>query len=113
MKKKILIDRHSPLLLVDTGQPRNTEVGWVIFGFGHTLIIVLLAEFSAANEEGSSAIILRNGENGVARLADSAAAEFLQGRSFKGLETRIGRDAPSMLEQGRSGIAKGYEDDHK
>jgi hypothetical protein len=38
-------------------------------------------------------------------------AEFLQNRGFQGLETRIGRDMPSVLEQGRTGIAKGYEDD--
>ena len=39
-------------------------------------------------------------------------ALYLQSRSFRGLETRVGEDAPSILEQGRSGIARGYVDDH-
>jgi hypothetical protein len=39
--------------------------------------------------------------------------EFLHSRSFQGLEQRLGKDEPAVLEQGRSGIAKGYEDvDH-
>ncbi|KZT04025.1 diphthamide biosynthesis protein [Laetiporus sulphureus 93-53] len=59
----------------------------------------------------SSAIILRNQESTVTTLADSAAGEFLQNRTFRGLETRIGQDAPGVLEQGRSGIARGYADD--
>lgn len=38
--------------------------------------------------------------------------EFLQSRTFRGLETRAGLDPPSILQQGRSGIARGYGDDH-
>lgn len=34
--------------------------------------------------------------------------EFLQTRSWQGLEQRIDLDEPSVLEQGRDGIAKGY-----
>ncbi|OBZ73265.1 Diphthamide biosynthesis protein 2 [Grifola frondosa] len=64
------------------------------------------------DKNNSSAIVLRNQESTVATLSDSAAAQFLQSRTFRGLETRIGEDAPSILEQGRSGIARGYEDDH-
>ncbi|KAF9467555.1 putative diphthamide synthesis protein-domain-containing protein [Collybia nuda] len=60
----------------------------------------------------SSAIVLRNQDNVVA-LKDSAAGEFLLARTYQGLEARIGEDAPSVLEQGRSGIARGYQDDHK
>lgn len=42
-----------------------------------------------------------------------ALGDFLQARSFQGLEQRLGQDAPAVLEQGRSGIAKGYADvDH-
>ncbi|KAJ7485139.1 putative diphthamide synthesis protein-domain-containing protein [Mycena galericulata] len=62
--------------------------------------------------EPSSSVILRNQDTAVA-LADSAAAQFLQARSFRGLEARVGEDAPSVLEQGRSGIARGYTDDHR
>ncbi|TFY77933.1 hypothetical protein EWM64_g6075 [Hericium alpestre] len=61
---------------------------------------------------GSSAVIIRNQDGTVATLKDSAAGEFLQSRTFRGLETRVGLDEPSYLEQGRSGIAKGYGDDH-
>ncbi|KAF7305490.1 2-(3-amino-3-carboxypropyl)histidine synthase subunit 2 [Mycena chlorophos] len=60
----------------------------------------------------SSSVVLRNQETTVA-LADSAGAHFFQERTFRGLETRLGQDAPSVLEQGRSGIAKGYADDHE
>lgn len=38
--------------------------------------------------------------------------EFLKQRTFKGLEQRLGEDVPSILEQGRTGIARGYQDDH-
>ncbi|KAJ6632488.1 putative diphthamide synthesis protein-domain-containing protein [Mycena sp. CBHHK59/15] len=62
--------------------------------------------------ETSSSVVLRNQDNAVA-LADSAGAHFLQERSFRGLEARLGEDAPSVLEQGRSGIARGYTDDHR
>lgn len=38
--------------------------------------------------------------------------QFLQSRTFRGLESRTGLDPPSVLQQGRSGIARGYDDDH-
>ncbi|KAL6303608.1 putative diphthamide synthesis protein-domain-containing protein, partial [Sparassis latifolia] len=60
-----------------------------------------------------SAVVLRNQENALATLTDSAAAQYLRSRTVQGLEVRIGADAPSVLEQGRSGIAKGYQDDHR
>ncbi|KAJ7074706.1 diphthamide biosynthesis protein [Mycena amicta] len=59
-----------------------------------------------------SSVVLRNHETALA-LADSAGAHFFQERTFRGLEARVGQDAPSVLEQGRSGIAKGYADDHE
>ncbi|KAG6816757.1 hypothetical protein H0H87_003152 [Tephrocybe sp. NHM501043] len=60
-----------------------------------------------------SAVVLRNQDSAIAQLSDSAAGMFLQARTYQGLETRIGEDAPSVLEQGRSGIARGYRDvDH-
>ncbi|CDO73865.1 hypothetical protein BN946_scf185016.g22 [Trametes cinnabarina] len=61
----------------------------------------------------SSAMVLRNQESSLSKMDDNAAAQFLQSRTFRGLETRIGQDAPSLLEQGRSGIARGYADDHR
>ncbi|KAI9439278.1 diphthamide biosynthesis protein [Lactarius indigo] len=65
-----------------------------------------------AQETTSSALILRDQDGTVTTLRDSAAGEFLQSRTFRGLETRAGLDPPSILEQGRSGIARGYGDDH-
>ncbi|EGN97603.1 hypothetical protein SERLA73DRAFT_184369 [Serpula lacrymans var. lacrymans S7.3] len=65
------------------------------------------------NEANPTAVILRNQDGTVSRLDDSAAGQFLQSRSYRGLETRTGQDAPSILEQGRSGIARGYSDDHR
>ena len=41
------------------------------------------------------------------------AVQFLHTREYQGLEQRIGQDAPSVLEQGRSGITRGYGDDHR
>lgn len=39
-----------------------------------------------------------------------STAHFLQERSYQGLDPRLGQDTPSVLEQGRSGIARAYED---
>ncbi|KAH9994336.1 putative diphthamide synthesis protein-domain-containing protein [Russula compacta] len=61
----------------------------------------------------SSALVLRDQDGTVATLRDSAAGAFLQSRTFRGLETRAGLDPPSILQQGRSGIARGYGDDHR
>ncbi|KAJ7235093.1 putative diphthamide synthesis protein-domain-containing protein [Mycena haematopus] len=67
-------------------------------------------------DEPSSSVILRNQDTAV-MLKDNAAevssAQFFQERTFRGLEARVGQDAPSVLEQGRSGIARGYTDDHQ
>ncbi|KAG9038643.1 Diphthamide biosynthesis protein 2 [Tulasnella sp. JGI-2019a] len=60
------------------------------------------------SSNGMTTLAVRNKHDTVARFMDSAAGEFLQGRAFQGLEQRLGQDAPSTLEQGRSGIAKGY-----
>ncbi|KAI9463837.1 putative diphthamide synthesis protein-domain-containing protein [Boletus coccyginus] len=59
-----------------------------------------------------NALVLRNQDGTMTALPESAAALYLQSRSFRGLEARVGEDAPSILEQGRSGIARGYADDH-
>lgn len=36
---------------------------------------------------------------------------YLSSRSFQGLEMRYGEDAPAELEEGRSGIARGYTEE--
>lgn len=66
----------------------------------------------ASIEGTSAALTLRNQDGALTKLADSAAALFLHSRSYQGLEAKIGEDSPSVLEQGRSGIARGYSDDH-
>jgi len=66
----------------------------------------------AQKPSSSSAVILRDQNGTVSTLRDSAAGEFLQSRTFRGLETRAGLDPPGVLQQGRSGIARGYGDDH-
>jgi len=80
---------------------------------------------------GTTALALRNQESSLTKLSDNLAgmpllcaslycviinvshvAIFLQSRTYRGLEARVGEDTPSALEQGRSGIARGYADDH-
>lgn len=41
------------------------------------------------------------------------AAQFLHTRGYQGLEMRLGEDKPSVLEEGRSGIAREYGGDHR
>jgi len=64
-----------------------------------------------APTSGDGALTLRNQSGELALRLNSPAAEFLQGRTFQGLERRLDEDAPSILEQGRSGVARGYSDD--
>lgn len=64
-------------------------------------------EAAPSEEETTQDLVLRS-EGTVATLKDSAAGAFLQTRHWKGLEVRSGLDAPSVLEQGRGGIARGY-----
>ncbi|TRM66754.1 putative diphthamide synthesis protein-domain-containing protein [Schizophyllum amplum] len=57
-----------------------------------------------------SAVVTRPNGTGLIKMADSAALQHLQSRSYQGLEQRVGEDVPSLLEQGRSGIARGYNE---
>ncbi|TEB24956.1 diphthamide biosynthesis protein [Coprinellus micaceus] len=68
------------------------------------------ASMGASNGDISS-LVLRNQEDALTALPGSAAAQFLQMRTYQGLEVRLGEDEPSVLEQGRSGIARGYQTD--
>ena len=89
------------------------------------------SESSDGDSSSPNAMVLRNQDGTMTVLQESAAgaccgaqskfalspymycltALYLQSRSFQGLEARIGEDGPSILEQGRSGIARGYADD--
>ena len=62
---------------------------------------------TAPDDEASQELVVRS-EGTVATLKDGTAGAFLQTRHWKGLEVRSGMDAPSVLEQGRGGIARGY-----
>jgi diphthamide biosynthesis protein 2 len=89
-------------------------------------------EKSTEPNESSTDVILRNQDSALAMVDSAAGAfflfdcrssiepnlrcptgEFLLQRSWQGLERRLGEDAPSLLEQGRIGIARGYGDDHQ
>lgn len=48
------------------------------------------------------------GKNEVAQVS---SGDVLQGRSWQGLEQNLGRDAPAVVEEGRSGIPIKYEND--
>lgn len=60
----------------------------------------------------SNELTLRNDNMSLAKL-ESAGSVFLQSRSFQGLEPRYGMDEPAMLEQGRTGVARGYTEEKK
>ncbi|KAK0234573.1 putative diphthamide synthesis protein-domain-containing protein [Armillaria nabsnona] len=88
-------DRDQPMFSLITGRYRHAK------RYGDTLSI------------DSQALVARNGDSSIARLPNSAAGDFLQTRAYRGLDMRVGEDSPSVLEQGRIGIASGYTDDHK
>jgi len=50
---------------------------------------------------------LRNNDFTLTKL-ESAGSNYLASRVWKGLEARYGMDEPAVLEEGRSGIARGY-----
>ncbi|KAF8320686.1 diphthamide biosynthesis protein [Clavulina sp. PMI_390] len=56
----------------------------------------------------STTVATRSSDRSLTLARESAAGIFLQARTFRGLEQNIGQDAPSILEQGRSGVAQGY-----
>lgn len=55
-------------------------------------------------------LTLRNQNFSLSKL-ESAGSTFLASREFQGLEPRYGMDEPSVLEQGRSGVARGYTEE--
>ncbi|KAJ3997354.1 putative diphthamide synthesis protein-domain-containing protein [Lentinula boryana] len=92
-------DEDSPIFSLITGKYRHAK------RFGFT------AKDSNARSSSSpeSALVQRSQDNALSLLSNSAAGQFLQSRTYQGLDPRLGQDAPSALEQGRSGIARGYE----
>ncbi|KAF7986877.1 hypothetical protein HWV62_12622 [Athelia sp. TMB] len=93
-------DDERPVFSALTGKYRQPKV------------FSLPAKSIASTDPSSTDVILRNRDTAVT-AAGSAAADFLASRTYQGLEQRTGMDSPSLLEQGRSGIARGYKDvDH-
>eukprot|EP00741_Cyanophora_paradoxa_P003407 tig00000704_g3310.t1 len=64
---------------------------------------------SASGEQ--AALVVREAAGALSTGVSSPAADFLQGRSFQGLEMRVGADAPQLAVKGRSGIASRYDDE--
>lgn len=56
-------------------------------------------------------VVIRNPTTGeLTTVLETASIAHLNKRGWKGLEQRLGMDEPSVLEEGREGIAKGYKD---
>ncbi|WVQ82524.1 diphthamide biosynthesis protein 2 [Cryptococcus sp. DSM 104549] len=65
---------------------------------------------SAPPTDAMGELTIRNQDFSLAKL-ESAGSTFLASREFQGLEPRYGMDEPSVLEQGRSGVARGYTEE--
>jgi len=60
--------------------------------------------------DATGALTLRNSDFTLSKL-ESAGSNYLASREWKGLEARYGMDEPAVLEEGRSGMARGYEEE--
>nr|XP_022899702.1 2-(3-amino-3-carboxypropyl)histidine synthase subunit 2 [Onthophagus taurus] len=50
-------------------------------------------------------------DKGTMMLANNSGGEFLSGRSFKGLEQKLGETEVKIAKEGRKGIAQGYKNE--
>lgn len=57
---------------------------------------------------GITDLSLRNNETALSSLLESPSGAFLKTRTFRGLEQKTGEHEASVVEEGRSGIARGY-----
>ncbi|KZO98796.1 diphthamide biosynthesis protein [Calocera viscosa TUFC12733] len=71
----------------------------------------VLPDVPSIDEPG--ALLLRSRSDALQQYTPDAGGQFLVDRTYQGLDRRLGQHAPGVLEEGRSGIAKGYEDDHR
>lgn len=131
-------DPDRPVFSLATGRYRHAKrYGGGKLSYSLPILIlfklyVIEADGTPAQASSSTALISRDRDGTVTTLRDSAAGmpflifslrysllspllkgEFLQSRTFRGLETRAGLDPPSILQQGRAGVARGYGDDHR
>ncbi|KAL7419521.1 Diphthamide biosynthesis protein 2 [Cryptotrichosporon argae] len=60
----------------------------------------------------ANALSLRNQDFSLSRI-EKVGSGYLAERAWRGLEPRVGMDAPAVLEQGRSGIARGYTEEQE
>lgn len=76
--------------------------------FDPTSTLQLPSSESQTNED---QVTVRNPTTGqLTTVLETASIAHIQKRGWKGLEQRLGLDEPSVLEEGREGIAKGYKD---
>ncbi|CAG8461635.1 1987_t:CDS:10 [Acaulospora colombiana] len=61
--------------------------------------------------EGITDLTLRDKNTSVSTVLSSAAGEFLNSRTFRGLEQNIGETEVQIAEEGRKGTAMGYSDE--
>jgi len=64
-------------------------------------------------DEDSTTLVRTNQERGLSSRYRNPIGEYLQTRTYQGLDPRTGLDEPSALEQGRSGIPRGYNTDEQ
>ncbi|KAF5391100.1 hypothetical protein D9757_003177 [Collybiopsis confluens] len=102
---------------VEVDESQEEDRDWPVFSlitgkYRHAKQYGPVAQYStqAVSSPGSTLLplVTRNQESALSVLQNSAAGQFLQARSYQGLDPRVGQDAPGALEQGRSGIARGY-----
>jgi diphthamide biosynthesis protein 2 len=78
----------------------------------HNRLTIGLSRTDTATLEAKvQALAVRNEESALSTVLSSAGGEFLATRTYKGLDPRYGQDEPSIMEIGRSGIARQYEGD--
>ncbi|KAI8893443.1 putative diphthamide synthesis protein-domain-containing protein [Globomyces pollinis-pini] len=71
------------------------------------------ATVTAQPTEDSNTALTKRFEGQVSTFTTtSAGAEYLQNRLFQGLEVQMGQTAISEVEEGRTGIARGYTHEH-
>ncbi|KAG2225349.1 hypothetical protein INT45_005593 [Circinella minor] len=56
-------------------------------------------------------LTIRSNNNTISRLLNSTSGEYLKNRTFRGLEQNLGQDEAGTIQEGRSGIARGYSDE--
>ncbi|EJU04151.1 diphthamide biosynthesis protein [Dacryopinax primogenitus] len=91
---------EEPMFSLTTGKFRKAKK----FSVGHP---------DPSLDDQPGALQLRSRSDALQGYIPDAGGQFLAERTFRGLDRRLGQDAPGLLEEGRSGIAKGYEDGHR